>query len=137
VDPASRSLSIPIRSPPVTIDYKKTHATATALRRVSHMPSSPPRLLLAFLSTAAAPTQLLPPRRARPHPPGCCYRCRLHRGHRSLGAPRAPYRWGQHSRPPAAVLLLHRDRTDGSRCAVLCPHGFQVLLKVHVASICF
>ena len=81
--------------------------------------------------------QPLPPHRARSHPPDCC--CRLHHGHRAR-----PYRQGQrrHSprgaQPPAPVaLLLHCDYTAESRCIVLRPPGCQVLLKAHIASVCF
>jgi hypothetical protein len=44
---------------------------------------------------------------------------------------------GPHSRPPAAIPLLHCDRTGRSRCAVLRPPACQVLLKAHTASVYF
>jgi hypothetical protein len=119
----------------------------TALRRASRTPCSPPCLPPAFLSTAATPTPpwraaVLPldhiavaTHRTRFHPLDCC--CRLYRARL--------YHWRQRHcsrrarcRPPAIILLLHHHCIARSRCVVLLrPPSCQVLLKAHVASICF
>jgi hypothetical protein len=84
-------------------------------------------------------TQSLPPRRTRSHPPDCL--CRLHRGHlmhpylRGVVPPLTRRRAA--ARPLSSFSTVTGDRTVGSRCAVLRPPGCQVLLKAHVASVCF
>jgi hypothetical protein len=112
------------------------HEAATALRdrvssRLPHAflsttppaPLSPPSRARTTVACSPTTAQLMSPHRARPHPPNCC--CCVHCGQRSSRASHAPYRWGsaaahlgRHSRPPAAILLLPRDRTARSRCAV-------------------
>jgi hypothetical protein len=122
------------------------------LRRAPRTPSSPPRLPPAFLSTTAAPA---PPRRAPPRPHNHCRlaargrthptvvvtstagtACRGHRVRPITGGSVVAHR-GPHSHPPAVILLLHRDPTARSRCAVLRSPCCQVLLKAHVESVCF
>jgi hypothetical protein len=117
------------------------------LRSPHRTPSSPPRLLPTFLSTAATPApprrvspttaQPLPPSRVRPHPLDCCYR--LHRGHCTCPTTRASVatHWGPRNRLAAAILVLHHDCTIGFHYAVLCPPACQVLLQEHFASVCF
>jgi hypothetical protein len=89
------------------------------------------RRTITAAACSPATTQPLSPRCARPHPPD--YYCRLHRGQGT--AHRGPC-----SCLPAAILLLHCDRTAGSCCAVLrspaclpyfaesacCKHMFQI-----------
>jgi hypothetical protein len=65
-----------------------------------------------------------------PREPRTCVACLFWYGNAG-GAPRR----GSRSRPPAVILLLHRDRRAGSRCAVLRLSADQVLLKVHVANV--
>jgi hypothetical protein len=129
----------PLYSTPVTEDSKKImHHCVTVLRdhlyRGSRTPLSLSFLPPAFHSTAAACS----PREAVP--PDCC--SRLHRGHHVrpiTGGSHSPTTGGSrglHSRPSAAILH-HHDCTTRSRCAVLHPPGCYVLLKAHVARICF
>jgi hypothetical protein len=53
-------------------------------------------------------------------PPQCARCARSHHPTADVVAMHAPYRWGLRSRPPAAILLLHRDRTSRIPLCLLC-----------------
>jgi hypothetical protein len=135
--PMSRSLSFPIHSlrpSLVTINYKKKNSATSS--------TAPPARLPLHHASRWPSSLLLPPRCARPQPPSCCVAstadtarwgtaCAL-----SPGGSATAHR-GPHGRPPAAILFLPCDHIAGFRCAVLRLPGCQVLMKVHVASVCF
>jgi hypothetical protein len=139
MDPASRAypfLSSPSNSPSITVDYKKKNSC----NRNCAPPPTPPCLPHAFHQTSSPPLSRPHRRGVLPHDrtaaaasPREAARTRL----LLSPPPRAPLAGGSatthrgpHSRPPAAILLLHRDCTGGSRYAVLRPPSCQVLLKV-------
>jgi hypothetical protein len=124
------------RSPQIKKTYGDTALRDRALPRLprTFLSTTPPvglPLHRRHASTAMACSPLGPHRH-------CCLAAR---GHTHLtvvvGSTVGAAHLGLCSRPPAVILLLHRDCIVESRCAMLHSPDCQVLLKAHVASVCF